>query len=244
MNNKSQSILVTGGSGGIGSAIASQLGADGFHVVVHYRNNPAIAEQVAEDIKKAGGQAHTLGFDVSDRTASNDILDKDIADNGPYYGVICNAGIHRDSAFPMMSGDDWDDVIAANLDGFYNVLQPVVMHMIRQRVGGRIVAISSISGIIGNRGQVNYSAAKAGLIGAVRALGIELAKRKITVNCVAPGLIETAMTDGLPLDDLLKMIPLQRLGSADDVASAVSFLCSDNASYITRQVLTVDGGMT
>jgi len=242
-NNSDKRILVTGGSGGIGSAIATRLAADGYDVLVHYRANPDRAAQVAEQISQAGGRAATIGFDVCDREAVRTLLEQDIADNGAYYGVICNAGLHRDSAFPMMSGDDWDDVLRANLDAFYNVLQPVSMHMVRRRAPGRIIAISSISGIAGNRGQVNYSAAKAGLIGAVRALGIELAKRKITVNCVAPGVIETDMTANLPHEDILKMIPMQRLGTADEVAAVVSFLCSPDASYMTRQVLTVDGGM-
>jgi len=242
-NNSEQRILVTGGSGGIGGAIAARLGADGYDVLVHYRGNADRASEVAAQIISNGGRASTIGFDACDRDAVRALLEQDIADKGAYYGVICNAGLHRDSAFPMMSGADWDDVLAANLDAFYNVLQPVSMHMIRRRAPGRIVAISSVSGIAGNRGQVNYSAAKAGLIGAVRALGIELAKRKITVNCVAPGLIDTGMTDNLPKDELLKMIPMQRLGTAAEVAAVVAFLCSPGAAYMTRPVLTVDGGM-
>ena len=237
-------ILVTGGSGDLGAAIAARLGADGYEVLVHYRSSADRADAVAAGICEAGGEATTIGFDVTDRPMCAEVLEADIAANGAYYGVICNAGMHRDSAFPMMSADDWDSVIGANLDSFYNVLQPVAMHMIRRRTPGRIIAISSVAGIVGNRGQVNYSAAKAGLIGAVRALGLELAKRKITVNCVAPGLIESDMTKGLVREKLLPLVPMQRMGSAAEVAAAVSFLCSADASYITRQVLTVDGGMT
>jgi 3-oxoacyl-[acyl-carrier protein] reductase len=157
--------------------------------------------------------------------------------------VVLNAGIARDNAFPALEDSDWDDVLDTDLSGFYNVLRPIVMPMVSARRGGRIVSISSISGITGNRGQVNYSAAKAGIIGATKALAIELAKRNITVNCVAPGLIETQMLEGLPVDEALKLIPMRRIGRPDEVAAAVSFLCSDEASYITRQVLSVNGGM-
>jgi 3-oxoacyl-[acyl-carrier protein] reductase len=156
---------------------------------------------------------------------------------------VLNAGIARDNAFPALDGDDWDQVLTTNLDGFFNVVHPLTMPMIRRRDGGRIVTISSVSGIIGNRGQVNYSAAKAGIIGATKALAVELATRNITVNCVAPGVIETAMIEKAPVEEILKMIPMQRLGSVDDVSGIVAFLLSDEASYMTRQVLSVNGGI-
>lgn len=172
------------------------------------------------------------------------MLEADIAAHGAYYGVVLNAGLSRDGAFPALSDEDWDAVLRTNLDGFFNVLHPLIMPMIRLRRGGRIVAVSSVSGLIGNRGQVNYSAAKAGLIGAVKALAIELGKRGITVNAVAPGLIDTDMVDErVPVAEILKMIPLGRCGEADEVAQAVRFLMSDGAGYITRQVLAVNGGL-
>jgi len=185
-----------------------------------------------------------LGFDVSNRDESAARINADIAEHGAYYGVVCNAGITRDNAFPMLSGEDWDAVLRTNLDGFYNVVQPLIMPMIRRKKPGRIVAISSIAGIVGNRGQVNYSAAKAGIIGAVKALALELAKRKITVNCVAPGLIDTDMTKNLPQDDIKRSIPMRRFGEPGEVARLVEFLCSPDAAYITRQVIAVDGGLT
>ena len=166
-----------------------------------------------------------------------------MAEHGTYYGAVLNAGIARDNAFPAMSDDDWDSVLDTNLNGFYNVLRPIVMPLVSARRGGRIVALSSVSGLIGNRGQVNYSAAKAGIVGAAKALAVELAKRNITVNCVAPGIIKTQMTDALPVEDALKMVPMRRLGRPEEVAAVVSFLCSDEASYVTRQVISVNGGM-
>ena len=166
-----------------------------------------------------------------------------MAAHGTYYGAVLNAGIARDNAFPAMSDEDWDTVLDTNLNGFYNVLRPIVMPLVSARRGGRIVALSSVSGLIGNRGQVNYSAAKAGIIGAVKALAVELAKRNITVNCVAPGIIKTQMVDALPVEDALKMVPMRRLGQPEEVAAVVSFLCSDEAGYVTRQVISVNGGM-
>jgi 3-oxoacyl-[acyl-carrier protein] reductase len=166
-----------------------------------------------------------------------------MAVHGPYWGVVLNAGITRDNAFPAMEDADWDAVVNTNLGGFYNVLRPVVMPMVAARAGGRIVTLSSVSGIIGNRGQVNYSASKAGIIGATKALAVELAKRRITVNCVAPGIIETRMTEHLPVETVRNMIPMQRLGRADEVAGAVAFLMSEEAGYITRQVISVNGGL-
>lgn len=236
-------VLVTGSSRGIGKAIALQLAAAGFNIVLHCRSDRASAEAVASQIQQLGKQSWLLQFDVADRAAAKAALEQDIAQHGAYYGVVCNAGITRDAAFPALTEADWDSVIHTNLDGFYNVLHPVVMPMIQLRSGGRIVTIASVSGVAGNRGQVNYSASKAGLIGATKALALELAKRKITVNCVAPGLIETDMVHDLAHDELMKMIPLRRAGTADEVAATVAFLFSEPAAYITRQVISVNGGL-
>lgn len=236
-------VLVTGASGGIGRAAALHLAEQGFAVTVHYRSNQSAAEEVLNAIQQAGGDANLLAFDVSERTATKVVLENEVEANGAFYGVVCNAGITRDNAFPALSDDDWDQVIHTNLDGFYNVLHPLVMPMIRLRNGGRIVAISSVSGLIGNRGQVNYSASKAGIIGATKALAVELGKRKITVNCVAPGVIETDMITGAFADESKKMIPLGKFGQVEDIAATVGFLMSDAANYITRQVIGVNGGM-
>lgn len=239
----SESILVTGSSRGIGRAVALRLAADGFDVVLHCRHNRAAADEVAEEIRAGGREARVLQFDVRRREDAKEALEEDIRAHGAYYGVVLNAGVTRDAAFPMLSPDDWDEVLDTNLDGFYNVVKPCVMPMVRRRQPGRIVTMTSVSGLMGNRGQVNYSAAKAGLIGASKALAVELAKRQITVNCVAPGLIETDMTAELPLDKILPTIPQQRLGSVEEVAATVAFLCSPGAGYITRQVISVNGGM-
>lgn len=236
-------ILITGSSRGIGRAVALRLARDGFDIVLHCRSQQAAAEQVAEQIRELGRNARVLCFDVADRAAANAALEADVEQYGAYYGVVCNAGVTADGAFPALSDDDWDRVIHTNLDGFYNVLKPLMMPMIRRRKAGRIVVMSSVSGVMGNRGQVNYSASKAGLIGAVKALAVELAKRKITVNCVAPGLVDTEMLDEQIINEAMKAIPMQRTGTAEEVAAAVSFLCSADAGYITRQVLSVNGGM-
>lgn len=236
-------VLVTGSGRGIGKAIALHLAEQGFNITVHCRSDLTSANQVVAQIKSLGQQANLLQFDVADRAAAKAALNQDIAENGAYYGVVCNAGITRDGAFPALTDADWDDVIHTNLDGFYNVLHPTVMPMIQLREGGRIVTIASVSGIAGNRGQVNYSASKAGLIGATKALSLELAKRKITVNCVAPGLIETDMVHELASDQLMAMIPLRRAGTVDEVAATVGFLFSTPAAYITRQVISVNGGL-
>lgn len=237
-------ILVTGSSRGIGRAIALRLARAGFDLVLHCRSGRSEAEAVQAEIVALGQQARILQFDVAERAACREILEADVEAHGAYYGVVCNAGLTRDGAFPALSEEDWDVVLRTNLDGFYNILHPLVMPMVRRRKPGRIVCITSVSGMIGNRGQVNYSASKAGVIGAAKALAIELGKRKITVNCVAPGLIDTAMLDDdLPLEEMLKMIPAQRMGTPEEVAGAVNFLMSDEAGYITRQVLAVNGGL-
>src|SRR4029077_10368261 len=201
---------------GIGKAIALRLARDGYDVIVHCRSGREQADAVAQSIVEMKRQSRVLQFDIAEREATAAALATDVEQHGCYYCVVCNAGITRDKAFPALSGEDWDAVIKTNLDGFYNVLNPLVMPMVRRRAPGRIVTLASVSGLIGNRGQVNYSAAKAGIIGATKALATELAKRQITVNCVAPGLISTDMLDEhVPLEDILKVIPMQRAGTAE-----------------------------
>lgn len=238
-----KSVLVTGSSRGIGKAIALRLARDDYDLVLHCRSRREEADNVARSIADLGRQARVLQFDVGERHAVAAALEADIEQHGCYYGVVCNAGIARDNPFPAMSGEDWDSVLKTNLDGFYNVLNPLVMPMVRRRAPGRIVTLTSLSGLIGNRGQVNYSAAKAGIIGASKALALELAKREITVNCVAPGLIETEMTGDVNLEEMLKLIPARRIGKPEEVAAVVSFLLTDEAAYITRQVISVNGGL-
>ena len=240
----SGTVLVTGSSRGIGRAIALRLAADGFDIALHCLARRDDAEATAREIRNLGRAARVLQFDVGDRAACLATLEADMAAHGAYYGVVCNAGTHADGAFPSLTGEDWDGVIRSNLDAFYNVLQPVVMPMIRRRRPGRIVTLSSVSGLIGNRGQVNYSAAKAGIIGATKALAVELAKRAITVNCVAPGLIETDMSsEQVAAEEILKAIPARRVGRPEEVAAVVSFLMSADAAYVTRQVIAVNGGL-
>ena len=239
-----ETALVTGSSRGIGRAIALRLARDGFDIVVHCRSRRDEADAARREIVAIGRGCRVLQFDVRDREATAAALLADIGEHGCYYGVVCNAGIARDNSFPAMSGEEWDDVIETNLDGFFNVLNPLAMPLVQRRKPGRIVALSSASGVLGNRGQVNYSAAKAGIIGATKALALELAKRAITVNCVAPGFVETEMTRDAPLDEILRHVPLRRVGLPEEIAAAVSFLMSSDAAYITRQVISVDGGLS
>lgn len=239
----SNTVLVTGASRGIGRAIALHAAQRGHDVVVHCRSRVDEAETVAARIRELGCKARVLSFDVADRKAAATALEADIETHGAYYGVVCNAGISNDTAFPAMTAAEWDGVVHTNLDAFYNVLHPVVMPMVRRRAPGRIVTLSSVSGLVGNRGQTNYSAAKAGIIGASKALALELASRHITVNCVAPGLIETEMVSAELLQEALKLIPARRAGQPEEVAALVGFLLSAEAAYITRQVISVNGGM-
>ena len=234
-------VLITGASRGIGRAIAIALAHDGFAPVLHCVHDRAGVEETAALIGL--DDPVILQFDIGDRESVRTAIDADMEANGAYFGVVLNAGIARDGVFPMLSDDDWDSVLHTNLDGLYNVLKPIVMPMIRRRKPGRIVTLSSVSGIAGNRGQVNYSASKAGIIGATKALALELASRRITVNCVAPGPIETDMTADLPVEEVKKMIPAGRMGTPEEVAATVAFLFSDGAAYITRQVIAVNGGL-
>lgn len=238
-----KTILVTGASKGIGRAIGERLAQDGFQIALHYGRDRDGATATLTAIESAGGVGRLLTFDLTDRDQCRAVLEDDIKLHGSYWGIVLNAGIARDAPFPAMTDEEWDSVLDTDLGGFFNVLRPTVMPMVSARKGGRIVTIASVSGVVGNRGQVNYSAAKAGIIGATKALAIELAKRQITVNCVAPGVIETQMTEGLPMDEVTKLIPMRRVGRPEDVADAVAYLCSDGAAYVTRQVLSVNGGM-
>ncbi|CZF78749.1 3-ketoacyl-ACP reductase FabG2 [Grimontia marina] len=236
-------VLVTGASKGIGRAIAIQLAKDGFNIVIHYGRDKAGAEATLADITEQGGSGRLISFDIANREQCRLELEADMATHGGYYGVVNNAGVTADTAFPAMTEGEWDGVVHTNLDGFYNVLHPCVMPMIQCRRGGRIVTMASVSGLMGNRGQTNYSAAKAGIIGATKALALELAKRKITVNCVAPGLIDTGMVDEHVKEHALPQVPLRRMGKPEEVAGLVSYLMSDSASYVTRQVISVNGGL-
>ncbi len=239
-----KTVLVTGSSRGIGRGIALELARQGYGLVLHGRApGNALAESL-EAIRATGAPCRSVTFDVADRAATRTALLEDMEVHGGYYGVVLNAGVTRDNAFPFLGDDDWDQVLGIDLHSFYNVLKPVVEPMLLARQGGRIVVMSSVAGILGNRGQVNYSAAKAGLIGAARALGAELGRRGITVNCIAPGLIETDMSENAPREKILPLIPMRRTGSVAEVAGLAAFLMSDQAAYITRQVIAVDGGLS
>ena len=236
-------VLVTGADRGIGRAAALRLADAGFDIAVHCRSNLKGAEETAEAVRAKGRSAEILRFDVSDRNAAREALECSMEKSGAFWGIVSNAGVIRDAPFPAMGGDDWDLVINTNLSGFYNVVNPCVMPMIRLRDGGRIVAVSSVSGVAGNRGQVNYSASKGGLIAACKALSLELAKRGITVNAVAPGCIDTGMVSPEILEQALPMIPMRRAGKHSEVAGCIAFLFSEEAAYVTRQVINVNGGM-
>ena len=243
MVNKNKSILITGASGSIGLAISKKVISNGYDAVLCYNRNDSFIEKIKDYSKDYDVNIRFLKIDVSNRDEAKNILLKDIEDNSPYYGVVLSSGITMDHSFPAMTGEEWDNVIDVNLKSFYNIVNPIVMPMIRGRKGGRIIAISSVSGIIGNRGQVNYAASKAGLIGAVKSLAIELGKRNITVNCIAPGVIESEMINDEIIEHAKNMIALKRIGKPEDVANVVNFLLSDEANYITKQVISVDGGM-
>jgi 3-oxoacyl-[acyl-carrier protein] reductase len=234
--------LVTGGSGGIGAAISQRLAADGHHVIVHAHRAIAKAEATAQAIRAAGGSAEAVAFDVTDRTATATALAA-ITEAGPVQILVNNAGVHDDAVFPGMSGEQWDRVLDVSLNGFYNVTQPLTMPMIRTR-WGRIISISSIAGVMGNRGQVNYAAAKGALHAASKSLALELASRGITVNAVAPGIIETDMIEGaFDAEAIKRLVPMQRAGRVDEVAELVAFLASDKAAYISGQVISINGAM-
>lgn len=234
-------VLVTGASRGIGKETALYLASNGYNIVLHCSNDVTRLDNLKKEIESKAVQARALAFDIKNRAQVEQVLTNDIEVNGMYYGVVLNAGIAKDNPFPAMEEDEWDDVLRTNLDGFYNVLKPLIMPFIQQKKG-RIVVMSSISGQCGNRGQVNYSASKAGLIGAAKALSQEVAKRKITVNCIAPGIIETDMTEDLP-EESIKQIPMRRMGQAREVASLVNYLMSEDAGYITGQIIGVNGGL-
>jgi 3-oxoacyl-[acyl-carrier protein] reductase len=240
--NTDKKVLITGASKGIGKAIALAVSDAGYTITAHYNKGKEAAESLQNEIQQRGGKIELIQFDVSNREECKEKLEKWTEQNGALWGIICNAGVCADDSFPAMSGENWDLVLRIDLDSFYNVLHPLIMPVCRKKQG-RIITISSISGITGNRGQVNYSAAKAGIIGATKALAVELASRSITVNCIAPGLIETDMIKDAPLDIILPSIPMGRTGKPEEVAALAVFLLSESASYITRQVISVNGGM-
>lgn len=237
-------VLVTGSSRGIGRAAAIRLAREGYTVVVHGRTMSDALKATLSEVQALSPASRALTFDVSDREAARAAVSEDVEAHGAYYGLVLNAGINADGTFAAMPAEDWDRVIAVDLGSFYNVVQPLVMPMVHRRKPGRIVVMSSVAGVIGNRGQVNYSAAKAGLIGAVKALALELASRAITVNAVAPGLIETEMVTEEILERVKPFISMRRAGKPEEVAGAVAFLMSEDAGYITRQVIEISGGLS
>ncbi|WP_265945367.1 3-oxoacyl-ACP reductase FabG [Dechloromonas sp. A34] len=234
--------LVTGGSGGIGAAICRRLAADGYHVIVHANRSLAKAEAVLAEIVAAGGSGEAVAFDVTERAATAVVLER-LLEASPIQVLVNNAGIHADAVFPGMSAEQWHSVLDVSLNGFFNVTQPLTMPMIRTR-WGRIVNISSVAGITGNRGQVNYSAAKGALHAATKSLALELASRGITVNAVAPGIIATEMSDGtFDAETIKKLVPMQRAGRPEEVADLVGFLASDRAAYISGQIISINGAL-
>ena len=241
--NADRRVLVTGASRGIGRATASALARAGHPVALHYRSSDAEAEALRAEIMDAGGNATLLRFDVSERAATRAALEADVSEHGAFWGVVLSAGVTDDAPFAALSDEAWDRVLRTNLDGFFHVLRPLVMPMVGLRDGGRIVALSSVAGVAGNPGQVNYGASKAGLVGAVRSLAKELAKRRIAVNAVAPGFIETDMLGDLDRDEIKKLVPMRRLGQPDEVAAMIAYLFSDAAGYVTGQTLSINGGM-
>lgn len=234
-------VLITGSSRGIGKEIALYLADNGYNIILHCSKNAERLDGIKSVILSKGVSVRCLAFDVSNREQAAEVLLNDIEKHGMYYGIVLNAGINRDNPFPAMEDNEWDDVLSTNLDGFYNVLKPLIMPMIQEK-RGRIIVMTSIAGQCGNRGQVNYSASKAGLIGATKALSLEVAKRKITVNCIAPGFIESDMTEEIP-SEAIKAVPLKRMGTGKEVASLVNYLLSEDAGYITGQVIGVNGGL-
>ena len=233
--------LVIGASRGIGRAIAERLAHDGFDIVGTCRSNPERFQELEQKVTGLGRSFHALAFDIADRKAAKETLLGYFGDGAPDV-LVYNAGINDDDLFAMMAPEQWDRVLHTNADGFFNCIHPLIMNMMGRR-GGRIIAISSISGQTGQPGQVNYSASKAALLGAVKALARELARKKILVNAVAPGFIDTDMTEKLPTDELIPQIPLRRIGKAEEVAGAVAFLAGPDSSYITGQVIAVNGGL-
>lgn len=240
MDGNKKEVLITGSSRGIGKAAAILLAQNGYNIVLHCNKNIDKAKEVQKEI---GQNSRILQFDISNREETKKVLLDDIEKNGVYFGIVLNAGIAKDNVLPAMEDNEWDDVINTNLNGFYNVIKPLIMPIIQSKKKNRIIALSSVSGITGNRGQMNYSASKAGIIGAVKALSLEVAKRGITVNCVAPGVIESDMTIDLPKEQVINMIPMKRFGKPEEVAAVINFLMSESASYITGQVISVNGGM-
>lgn len=234
--------LVTGGSGGIGAAICQRLANDGHFVYVHANQNRDKAEQVVEQIRQTGRQAQALVFDVTDYQATSEVLNS-LDEAHPVQIIVNNAGIHSDAPMAGMNPEQWQNVLDVSLNGFFNVTQPLLLPMMRTR-WGRIISLSSVAGVMGNRGQANYAAAKAGLHGATKSLAIEMASRGITANCVAPGIITTAMTKDVFDKNLIKsIVPMQRAGKAEEVAALVGFLASDDAGYISGQVININGAM-
>lgn len=236
-------VLIAGASGAIGASVSRRLSRQGFHVTLHYRSQEEAATALARELTAAGGRADTIRFDVTNRAETARALEDTITQQGPFYGLVYNVGLHRDGPLVATSGDDWDLVLSTNLTGIYNVLHPVLMPMVQAHQGGRVVLMSSVAGITGNRGQTNYSAAKAGTIALAKSLALEMAKRRILVNCVAPGFIESEMIEAIPPEEIQRIVPLRRPGTPGEVAGVVGFLFSDDASYLTGQVISPNGGL-